>query len=201
MPRAGDATRQRILHAAYTQFRRKGFTRVGVDEIALAAKVTKRTLYYHFRSKDALLAAVLAEQHDMALAAFRTFGDRLAGSPAQIADAFFRELLTWTATPRWAGSGFSRLAMELADLPGHPARAVARRHKAALEAALADLLAAAGAKAARERARELWLLAEGAMVMVLIHGERGYVSAAGKAAATLLQAGAKRALRPRRRRG
>jgi len=30
--------------------------------------------------------------------------------------------------------------MELADLPGHPARAMARRHKAAIEARLAEKL-------------------------------------------------------------
>ncbi len=48
MPRSSAATRQRILGAGYGLFRRKGFTRVNMDEIAAAAKVTKRTLYYHF---------------------------------------------------------------------------------------------------------------------------------------------------------
>ena len=38
MPRAD--TRQKILDAAYVQFRRKGFTRVNLDEIAVGAKVT-----------------------------------------------------------------------------------------------------------------------------------------------------------------
>ena len=37
----------------------KGVSRVGVDEIAAFAGVTKRTLYYHFKSKDELLASVL----------------------------------------------------------------------------------------------------------------------------------------------
>jgi hypothetical protein len=32
-----------------------------------------------------------------------------------------------SSTPRWSGSGFTRLVVELADLPGHPARAIARR--------------------------------------------------------------------------
>ena len=59
MPRSSAATRQRILDAAYAQFRRKGFTRVSMDDIAAAAALTKRTLYYHFRSKDTLLAEVL----------------------------------------------------------------------------------------------------------------------------------------------
>jgi AcrR family transcriptional regulator len=186
MPRSADRTRQRILDAAYVIFRRKGYTRVSMDEIAGAATLTKRTLYYHFKSKDALLAAVLEGQHRLALAAFRTFGDRLSGSPGAMIDALFKELGIWSATPRWAGSGFTRLVIELADLPGHPARLIARRHKAMLEAHLADLLAKADVDSPRERAREVWLLCEGAMSMILIHGDRGYLRAAAQAAKRLL---------------
>ena len=132
MPRSADLTRWRILDAAYRLFRRRGYTRVSMDEIAASAKVTKRTLYYHFQSKDSLLAAVLDAQHHLALAAFRTFGDSLSGSPEDIIEALFREIAVWSDKPRWAGSGFTRLVVELADLPGHPARLIARRHKAQL---------------------------------------------------------------------
>ena len=52
--------------------------------------MTKRTLYYHFESKDQLLAKVLEDQHHLALAAFKTFGDRLSGSPQAIVDGLFR---------------------------------------------------------------------------------------------------------------
>ena len=117
MPRSSERTRQRILDAAYVLFRRKGYTRVSMDEIAAATTVTKRTLYYHFTSKDALLAAVLEAQHRLALAAFRTFGDSLSGSPEDIIDTLFRDLAVWSDKPRWAGSGFTRLVVELADLP------------------------------------------------------------------------------------
>jgi AcrR family transcriptional regulator len=188
MPKDSGRTRQRILDAAYVQFRRKGFTRVGVDEIAAAAKVTKRTLYYHFKSKDELLAAVLETQHRMALASFKTFGDRLAGRPAEIVEKLFSQIIVWASQPRWAGSGFTRLAMELADLPGHPARALAARHKAILEECLADVLAKARVKSPRERARELWLLSEGAISLILIHGDRRYAVAAGEAARRLVRA-------------
>ena len=187
MPRSADLTRQRILEAAYKLFRRKGFTRVGVDEIATAAIVTKRTLYYHFRSKDALLEAVLASQHKLAFAAFQTFGDKLIGSPEQIVDTFFRELTIWSAKPRWAGSGFTRLAIELADLPGHPARAIARKHKAILEAHFAQILAKVHVVSPHKRAREIWLLAEGAMALILIHGDRSYAESAARAAKQLLR--------------
>ncbi|QQS10809.1 MAG: TetR/AcrR family transcriptional regulator [Rhodospirillales bacterium] len=186
MPRSPAPTRQRILDAGYRLFRRKGFTRAGMDEIAAAAKLTKRTLYHHFDSKDALLAAVLAAQHELALAAFRTFGHGLDGAPDAIVDKLFADLAVWADTPRWAGSGFTRLVIELADLRGHPARAIARRHKAMLEGHLADTLARAGVAAARERAREIWLLSEGAISLTLVHGGRAHIDAAARAAKRLL---------------
>jgi AcrR family transcriptional regulator len=188
MPRSGERTRQRILDAAYRLFRRKGFTRVSMDDIAAATAVTKRTLYHHFESKDALLAAVLAAQHELALAAFKTFGDRLSGPPEQMIGAMFEDLAVWSDTPRWAGSGFTRLVVELADLPGHPARLVARRHKALLEKHLADLLERAGIAQPADIAREIWLLSEGAITLMLVHGNRRYAAAAGRAAVKLLQA-------------
>ena len=196
MPRSGQATRQRILDAAYKLFRRSGFMRVSMDEIAAATAVTKRTLYYHFESKDELLATVLEAQHALALAAFRTFGDRLAGSPEAMVEAMFKDLAVWSDRPRWAGSGFTRLVVELADLPGHPARAIARRHKATLEAELTSLLERAGVARPTECAREIWLLSEGAISSILVHGDRSYAAAAAAAALKLL-----RASEPRRQAG
>jgi len=190
MPRSGEQTRRRIIDAAYRQFRRKGFTRVSMDGIAAAASVTKRTVYQHFESKDALVGEVLAAQHDLALAAFRTFGDRMAGSPEQMVSAMFEQLAVWSDEPRWAGSGFTRLVVELADLPGHPARRAARRHKALLEQHLAERLAQAGVAGPTETAREIWLLSEGAISALLVHGDRRYAAAAGRAALTLLHAAA-----------
>lgn len=186
MPRSSADTRKRILDAAYRLFRRQGYSRVSMDEIAAATCVTKRTLYYHFESKDQLLAHVLEAQHQLALAAFKTFGDRLSGSPEAIIDGLFRELAVWADRPRWAGSGFTRLVIELADLPGHPARLIARRHKAMLEAHLAELLACSGIEPAAKIAREIWLLSEGAISLILVHGDRGYAAAAARAAQTLL---------------
>jgi AcrR family transcriptional regulator len=62
VPRAGEKTKRRITDAAYELFYKSGFARAGVDAIAEAAQMTKRTLYYHFDSKDSLMAAVLDAQ-------------------------------------------------------------------------------------------------------------------------------------------
>jgi AcrR family transcriptional regulator len=187
MPRSAGKTRQSLLDAAYVQFRRRGYTRVSLDEIAKAARVTKRTLYYHFRSKDHLLEAVLEAQLQLAVAAFRTFGDRLTGSPVEIATKLFDDLAVWSARPDFAGTGFTRFVIELADMPGHPARVIARRHKATIEAELAKVLVRARVPAAAQRARELFLLSEGAVVMLLVHRDRRYVEAAKQAAIQLMR--------------
>ena len=188
MARNKQRTRKRIVDAAYVLFRKRGYTRVNVDEIANTAGITKRTLYSHFDSKDALLESVLEDQHEMALAAFQTFGEKLIGSPEDIVRIFFRELAKWAKSPRWSGSGFTRLAMELADLPGHPARRIASQHKKLLESRLADSLAASGREDAKNCARKIWIISEGTMVMVLIHGDSSYCKTAEEAALSVISA-------------
>jgi len=188
MPRSAEKTRAQILDGAYRLFRRRGYSRVTMDDIATEARFTKRTLYHHFQSKDELLAEVLAVQHRLAIEAFKTFGDRLAGSPEAIVKGMFRELAVWADRPRWAGSGFTRLVIELADLPGHPARQIARRQKARLESLFCELLERSGVRRAAELARIVWLLSEGAISLILVHGDHGYSEAASDAAMALLRA-------------
>jgi AcrR family transcriptional regulator len=200
VPRNPEPTRRRILDAAYELFFRKGFSRVGVDEVASFARVTKRTLYYHFRSKDELLAAVLELQHDLALSRIRKHADRYTGRAEEMLTVLFKELARWSAKPGWTGAGFTRLAMELADLPGHPARAVAKRHKAAVESWWTDVLDKAGVSLPSDRAREVALLIEGATALILVHGDAGYADAAAEAAKRLIdEAGPERSRRRSRR--
>ena len=132
--RSGATTRLRIIDAAYEQFYKEGFARSGVDAIAQTANVTKRTLYYHFDSKDALLTAVLDHQHTLVFTRIQRWARRSSDGPAKNnREPFSANSSPAAERPGWKGSGFTRMAMELADLPGHPARAAASRHKAAVE--------------------------------------------------------------------
>ena len=187
MPKPAGPTRRRILDSAYELFYRKGFSRVGVDEIAAFADITKRSLYYHFKSKDELLEAVFDLQHELAMARIRKYEHRYRGEPDEILGILFSELAKWTAKPGFAGAGFTRITMELADLPGHPAHAAARRHKAAVEAWYAEILAKAKVAAPSVLAREVALLVEGAVTLILIHGDRSYAELAARAAKRLVQ--------------
>jgi AcrR family transcriptional regulator len=186
MGRSGEVTHARILAAAYRLFYRRGFGRVSMDAVAEGAGVTKRTVYQHFDSKDALVGALLAEQESEALALVREWGTA-ATSEAELIGGMFGGLDRWAARPRWLGSGYTRVALELADLPGHPARVVARRHKRAVEDWLTDRLRAFACPWPEARARELMLLMEGALTLMLIHGDRGYAIAAWRAAKRLAE--------------
>lgn len=188
MRRQTAEVRLKIVDAAYESFWRLGFRRSSVDSIAARAGLTKRTVYAYFRSKDDLLAAVLQRYEELAEQRLRHIGDRLPADRVGLIDSFFGQLSGWaSATPRWSGSGFTRLVVELADLPGHPARAIARRAKAKTESWLTERLGEARVKDAPGRSREIMLLTEGAMAMTLIHGGRSYIDAAARAAKKLVR--------------
>jgi AcrR family transcriptional regulator len=178
-------TRLRILDAAFGLFWRQGFLRVSMDDIAARAGITKRALYQHFRSKDDLMAETLAHSSKLAMERLRRFPR--AGTPEKFVDAFFAELAAWASKPRWSGGGFTRAVVELADLRGHPARAIARSHKTAVEQWIADGLKVGHVSSSRERAREIMLLTEGSMALMLIHGDRSYARTAANAAKRLLR--------------
>lgn len=170
-------------------FWRNGFVRASLDDIADQAQVTKRTLYQHFRSKDDLMAAVLLQASELSVARLRRYFELPCNSPVEFLGVIFQNLEQWAAKPRWMGAGFTRVAIELADLPGHPARVVARRHKQTVESHFAELLERADVPSHRDRAREVMLLWEGAMTLTLIHADRGYIRAAADAAKRLVENG------------
>jgi hypothetical protein len=68
--------------------------------------------------------------------------------------------------------------VELADLPGHPARRMAHVHKAEVEATYRDFFASLGILDPEARARELVIVVEGAMLHTLFHGGTTYMDAA-----------------------
>lgn len=59
--RLTDRKRQAIIEAAAEEFRRFGFEATSMDRIASSAEVSKRTVYNHFPSKEALFAEILAQ--------------------------------------------------------------------------------------------------------------------------------------------
>jgi AcrR family transcriptional regulator len=134
MTGTSNDTRERIISAANKLFYSEGIRAVSVDAVAEKAGLTKRTLYYHFRSKDDLVAAYLAARDQPNLALFKRWFDEANGDlPAKV-QAIFDHLARNAGHPKWKGCGFLRTSAELANLPGHPAIKIGAAHKKKFEA-------------------------------------------------------------------
>src|SRR5256885_9940528 len=61
-PLAKPGMKERILETADRLFYLQGIRAIGVDTIAAEVGISKRTLYNHFPSKDALISAYLGRR-------------------------------------------------------------------------------------------------------------------------------------------
>ena len=101
--RLTDRKRHDIVAAAVAEFRANGFDTTSMDKIASTAGVSKRTVYNHFASKDALFAHILQQLWDSsaALQAFRYRADQplraqllelMGAKMALLRDGYFLDL-------------------------------------------------------------------------------------------------------------
>lgn len=183
-----SAARERVLATASRLFHREGIRAVGVDRIAAEAEVGKMTLYRHFATKDDLVVAVLEARDGPARAALQAAIEHAGEDPRARLLAPFAMLEPWFASRGFRGCPFMNASLELHD-PGHPARAVARRHKAATRDAFAQ--------AARQvpsvldpdaLADQLALLFDGALAQAQMRDPRTVARAARAAADALVPA-------------
>ena len=64
-----EARRREILAAATAVFAQKGFAGASMDDIVQASGLSKGGLYWHFKSKDDLIAAILSQFFSQEIAA------------------------------------------------------------------------------------------------------------------------------------
>lgn len=178
-------TRQQIIEAADELFYSEGLAAVSMDRIAEHAGVTKKTLYYHFRSKDDLMGAYLDARHSSVMERYQGWAGTSGTASVRI-ERMFRRVAQCARDPSWRGCGFVRAACELADRPGHPASLAARRHKAAFEQWLREMLADERGGDCTGLALSLMVLLDGAIVQALIHRDGRYAEAAADLARALL---------------
>jgi len=182
----GRQTRQDIIEAAGILLDVEGVRGATVELIAKTAGVTKRTLYYHFRSKDDLLAECLS----LAAVKDRASILRLKSASANVEiliEALFSEIARASRDPKWKGCSFARAAFELAGLPGHPVVKAAKEHKLKIEGILTATLGAAGALEPEPYARRIVLLYEGAISQSVLHHDPAYAADAGQLALLLVR--------------
>ncbi|GAA2090680.1 TetR/AcrR family transcriptional regulator [Aeromicrobium tamlense] len=171
----------RILDAAAELFYLHGIHAVGVDTIADASGVTKRTLYDRFGSKDVLVATYLRARH---AAWWARLDERLAEAPEPRALAVF-DAYAQDAPSVERGCAFLNAAGELPA--GHPAHAVIRAHKHAVRVRLEELVRADRPDLdAAATAEHLFLLLEGGVAQRGIDGDARLMRSARELAARLL---------------
>lgn len=165
----------------------RGITATGVDAIAARARVTKRTLYQHFGSKDILVAEALSSRSRRSLPALEANARRRAAETGEpVILALFDVIENALRASSNAGCAFINASLEI-NRVNHPVRKAALAHLRARERLVHKLLAEAGVQSA-DMAAQVALLVDGAYA---VGGSRRDPSAASraKAAAATLFAG------------
>jgi AcrR family transcriptional regulator len=168
-------------------FYAEGIRAVSIDAVAEKAGVTKKTLYYYFRSKDELIANYLEARDQPTLALYARWYEDTPGSAKDKVRGLFSKFAQSANTSKWRGCGFHRTTAELATTPGHPALKVGAAHKKRFEAWLTTALENGDVGDAALIARRIVILFDGAATVMLIHRDPAYIEAAGDAAASLME--------------
>jgi AcrR family transcriptional regulator len=156
-----------IAAVAAEQFHEHGITSTGVDALARAAGISKRTLYQRFGSKDGLIVAAYESLDLPVYEMFTRPAEAASDDPAGQLDALFAGLEYAVTMPEFRGCPFSNAAAELAD-PGHPAHAIVRRHKERLRKWMRVRLRDAGTPHPDLASRQLAVLWAGAQAQALV---------------------------------
>ncbi len=109
MARRGEALREHILDAAKLAFLEDGFERTSMDAIAARAETSKRSLYAHFPTKDALFLAVVERVRVLFAERMRTPAE-YADEPAEAVVRYcgrFVQLLRWSSVARMVRLGIA----------------------------------------------------------------------------------------------
>lgn len=180
--RGGRGARARILEAATDLFYREGINATGVERLASEASVSKRTLYQHFPSKEAVVGEYLrAIQHSV--------GDPIQPGPDADKRTPRTRLLALFDSPstggHMRGCPFHNAAVEAAEeMP--EIQDIVHEHKQNYIKALIKLARQAGATNPKLLGNQLAVLYEGAAALSTSLDEPDAWAHARRAAQTLI---------------
>lgn len=178
----GRGARQRILAAAVKLFYRDGINATGVERLATEATVSKRTLYQHFPSKEAVVEEYLRviQQH---------VGDPLQPRPEDLRRTPRARILALFETPsptgQMRGCPFHNAAVEAAET-WPEIQEIVHEHKRNYINGVARLAKEAGADNPKLLANQLAVLFEGAAALSTSLDDPTPWTHARKAAQTLI---------------
>ena len=165
----GAITREQIVEAADRLFYAQGYDPTSFADIAATLRISRGNFYYHFKTKDEILAAVIALRLDRTQAMLAGW-EAEGGDPAARIRGFIRMLVANRAPIMRHGCPVGTLCGELAKLD-HPARDQANAVMALFRDWLARQFAALG-RGAEAEALALHLLARSQGVATLANAFR-----------------------------
>jgi AcrR family transcriptional regulator len=177
---AKPAMKDRILETADRLFYLQGIRAVGVDTIAAEIGISKRTLYNHFPSKDALISAYLARRFVAPRPSEKPPVEQILGT--------FDSLERRFSARDFRGCPFVNAVAELGS-EDQAVRKIAIAFKESRRVWFRDLLVQLGVADAEGLATQLTVLVDGCIAQDLVRNDPAMARAA-KAAATVLLANA-----------
>lgn len=179
--------RDHIIEVAIKLFCEHGFHATGVDRIMREAKVSKKTLYNHFRSKDELILAALQKHDSVFRNNFVKDVEQLSNTPKGQLVAIFDAAENWFSAQNFFGCMFVNVVGEYSDT-NSPMRDVSKSFKKMIWRYIHDLCSQAGVTDPSSMANQLALLFEGAIVTAQISGTALSAATAKNVAIQLLAA-------------
>jgi len=174
----------RLLRATETLIYQGGIHATGMDAIVKASGVARKSVYKHYPTKDALVAAALQARDERWMQWFIAATTQAATPRARLLSVF-DALQEWFASDGFHGCAFINAAGEIGDAE-HPIRKVSRLHKERLLSHVLSLMQAAGLPEPEETARQWLVLIYGAIAVALVTGDLSITHSAQRAAEALL---------------
>jgi len=172
------AMKDRILETADRLFYLQGIRAVGVDTIAAEIGISKRTLYNHFPSKDALISAYLARRFVAPRPSQKPPAEQILGT--------FDSLERRFSAKDFRGCPFVNAVAELGS-EDQSVRRIAVAFKESRRLWFRDLLLQLGVADAEGLATQLTLLVDGSIAQDLVRNDPAMARAAKQAATVLLE--------------
>ena len=170
--------KQRILETADKLFYLQGIRAIGVDTIAAEIGISKRTLYNHFPSKDALITAYLQRRFVQPRPSEKP--------PAEQILATFDSLERRFSAKDFRGCPFVNAVAELGP-EDKSVRKIAVAFKESRRLWFRNLLAQLGVSKAEALATQLAVLVDGCIAQDLVRNDPSMARAAREAARVLLE--------------
>jgi len=174
---AKPSMKERILDTADRLFYLKGIRAIGVDTIASEIGISKRTLYNHFPSKDALISAYLERRFVQPRPSDKPPVEQILGT--------FDSLERRFSAKDFRGCPFVNAVAELGP-ESKSVRKIAIAFKESRRLWFRDLLVQLGVSNAEALATQLVLLVDGSIAQDLVRDDPAMARAAKEAAKVLL---------------